>query len=281
MRSLRETLIEYKTRGFALPAFNIDSFEVYQAVEEAVKETGLPCIVQLSSGEDQFIHAERLFILVKKAQIDGLPLYLNMDHGKDILRLEKLIGLGFDMVHFDGSNLDYDTNLNNTQKFISNIKSKYPEALVEAEFNHINLVGGNVDPSSFTDPDKAFEFMSVTKADLLAVSIGNLHGVSVDLPEKIDQNLLQKIFDKLSPDTYITLHGGSGISDDQINSAIKMGIVKININTELRLKLKESLTSNLSSIKTEKIYEILSPAIEDLKTLVKQKLILFSASNYV
>ncbi len=281
MKTLKEIFVEYKSKGLALPAFNIDSFEIYQAVEDAVRETYLPCIVQLSPSEDQFIQAERLFLLVKKAQLDGLPIYLNMDHNKDMLRLEKLVGLGFDMVHFDGSSLDYDINLNVAQKFIKDIKLKYPEIMVEVEFNKINLVNDSLSLNSLTTPEKAQEFMTATNADLLAVSIGNLHGVSTTIPEHIDLDLLQKIFDKLSLNNFITLHGGSGIGDDQISNAIKFGIVKININTDLRLKFKESLDRNLKSISTEKIYEILSPTIEEVKQIIKHKLTLFSSSNYV
>ena len=178
MKTLRQLLTEYRATGKAIPAFNIDSFEIYQAIEDSVKETGLPCIVQLSAGEDKFIHAERLFVLVKKAQLDGLPIYLNMDHGQDQIRLEKLISLGFDMVHFDGSKMEYLSNLETSQKFVHNLKIHYPETLFEVEFNHINLVDTQVSKSSFTDPNQAFEFVTQTNADLLAVSIGNLHGIS-------------------------------------------------------------------------------------------------------
>lgn len=103
MLSLNQLLNQYKQEKKAISAFNIDCFEIYQAIEEVVAETNLPCIVQLSPNQDQFIQAERLFLLVKKANIEGLPIYLNMDHGKDPARLEKLAKLGFDMIHFDGS----------------------------------------------------------------------------------------------------------------------------------------------------------------------------------
>jgi len=78
----KQVFTDAQTNHTALPSFNIDTFEIYQAVESVVKELNLPCLVQLSEGEDKFIQAERLFMLVKKAQTDGLPIYLNMDHGK-------------------------------------------------------------------------------------------------------------------------------------------------------------------------------------------------------
>ena len=281
MKTLKQVLIEYRATGKAIPAFNIDSFEIYQAIEESVKETGLPCIVQLSAGEDKFIHAERLFVLVKKAQIEGLPIYLNMDHGQDQIRLEKLISLGFDMIHFDGSKMDYHTNLETSQKFIHNLKNHYPDAIFEVEPDKISLVGSQISNSSYTTPEKAYEFITQTDADLLAVSNGNLHGISVDLPEKIDLNLLSQIRNKIPEDKFITLHGGSGISQDQISEAIRLGVVKININTELRLNFNNSISQIYSKEVSQKVYDNFAPAIDSLKNIVKSKLLLFSTSNYV
>lgn len=280
MKTLRQLLTEYRAIGKAIPAFNIDTFEIYQAVEDSVKETGLPCIVQLSTSEDKFIQAERLFVLVKKAQIDGLPIYLNMDHASDQIRLEKLISLGFDMVHFDGSKMDYSTNLETSQKFIQILKNHYPHTLFEVEFNHINLVDTQVSKNSFTDPNQAYEFMTKTSADLLAVSIGNLHGISLKLPETIDLNLLTKIKNKIPEDRFITLHGGSGISPDQITQAIQLGVVKININTELRINFNQSITKIYSGEVSQKIYDNFSPVIDELKNIIKSKLLLFSTSKY-
>ena len=280
MKTLRQLLTEYRATGKAIPAFNIDTFEIYQAVEDSVKETGLPCIVQLSTSEDKFIQAERLFVLVKKAQIDGLPIYLNMDHASDQIRLEKLISLGFDMVHFDGSKMDYSTNLETSQKFIQILKNHYPHTLFEVEFNHINLVDTQVSKNSFTDPNQAYEFMTKTSADLLAVSIGNLHGISLKLPETIDLNLLAKIKNKIPEDRFITLHGGSGISPDQITQAIQLGVVKININTELRINFNQSITKIYSGEVSQKIYDNFSPVIDELKNIIKSKLLLFSTSKY-
>lgn len=275
MTPLKELLLNYKNQHSALPSFNIDSYEIYQAVEMAVRQTNLPCLVQLSKNEDDFIQAENLYLLVRKSNLDGLPIYLNMDHGKNLDRLTKLVKLGYDMVHFDGSSLDYSTNLSQATSFISQIKQINPDVVVEVEFNKINLIEKGVDPSSFTDPDLALEFMTQSGADLLASSIGNLHGVSTDLPENIDLSRFQKIVSML-PNKFFTLHGGSGIPMDQIKSAINMGIVKININTDLRLAFKKTLLDSITTSSSEKIYDYFTPAITSVKNIMVDKLTQFA-----
>jgi fructose-bisphosphate aldolase class II len=275
MISLKEQLLKYKSEHHAMPSFNIDSFEIFQAVEQAVYQTGLPCLVQLSANEDKFIEAEKLFLLVKKANLHGLPIYLNMDHGKDLKRLAKLVDLGFDMVHFDGSLLPYQENLTSATRFITDIKQKHPEVLVEVEFNHINLLEDGVDPKSFTDPAQAKEFMDTSSADLLASSVGNLHGASSTIPENIDLDRLRTIATTL-PDKFFTLHGGSGISIDQIAAAIDIGIVKININTDLRQEFKKSLQHSMADIDSEKLYDYFYPVIDAVKQVAINKLVQFS-----
>lgn len=272
MQSLRQLFLGYQSQQKALPAFNIDCFEIYQAIEEAVRQTNLPCIVQTSTSEDQFLQAERLFLLVKKAQADSLPIYLNYDHGRDLARLEKLARLGFDMLHFDGSTIDYPTNL----ALVKNFKTKFNFPLLEAEFNFINLTDHQPLINSLTNPAQALEFVTQSEADLLAVSVGNLHGVDPHLPETLNLDLLAQIH-QLLPQTFLTLHGGSGINPSQISSAIKLGVVKININTDLRLAFRSALKKSFAQINSEKIYEFFTPVVSDLVALITQKLIQFSA----
>lgn len=271
MESLRERLKRYKIEKRAMIAFNIDCLEIYQAVEEVVVETKIPCIVQLSPGEDEFVKAERLLMLVKKARLEGLPIYTNMDHGRDIRRLEFLVKLGFDMVHFDGSTADYESNINLSQYFINKIKTVNPEALIEVEFNKIKAIGEVIDLESLTKAEEAKDFMDKTGAEILAVSVGNLHGVNVSSPEKLNLELLEKIAAVL-PDKFLTMHGGSGIDQIQMNEAIKMGIVKINVNTDLRLAFRKGLEKSLAENKSEKIYEWMRGVVEGVKRVVRGRL---------
>lgn len=259
MISLKDLLLQYKSEHKALPAFNIDSFEIYQAVERVVGQTNLPCIVQLSAGEDKFIQAERLFLLVQRARLHGLPIYLNMDHGRDLGRLSELSRLGFDMVHFDGSGLPYEDNLSLATDF----KNRHPNTIFEVEFDKIGS-------GKYTLPEQAQEFMSNSGADLLAVSIGNIHGVDINAPEFIDLSLLENITN-IIPDKMITLHGGSGISKDQISAAINLGVIKININTDLRLSFLSSLRRELYANDSEKIYEYFDVVITEVEKVVLDK----------
>lgn len=276
MIALGQLLAQYQSRKIALPAFNIDSFEIFQAVESAVRDTQLPCLVQLSPREDTFIEAERLFMLVRRANIHGLPIYLNMDHGQDIPRLLSLATLGFDMLHFDGSFQDFTTNLSTTKYFVDKARAVNPQLVVEGEFNRINLVDAVISSDSYTSPSQADEFVKNTGINLLAVSIGNLHGVNATSPEHLNISLFSQIKDAL-PSTLFTLHGGSGVSPDQIRSAISLGVVKININTDLRLKFGESLRNQITVNHSEKIYEYLTPVIADVKKIIIDKLTEFSS----
>jgi ketose-bisphosphate aldolase len=276
MTTLRQYFTQYFSSHKAMPAFNIDSFEIFQAVEMAVTETNLPCIVQLSANEDKFIDAKNLFLLVKKAQLNNLPIFLNMDHCHDLSRMIQLVKLGYDMVHFDGSNLDYKENLDTAISLIKKLKEINPDIVVEVEFNKINLIETGVNPDSFTNPEQALEFITQSKADLLAVSIGNLHGVNTTTPEAINLDLFTTIASRL-PNHFFTLHGGSGIPQQQVKSAIQLGIVKININTDLRLAFKKSLQTSINSSPSEKIYDYLSPAITDVKKVMIEKLVNFSS----
>ncbi len=255
-----------------MPAFNIDTLEVLAAVEKAVKKTQLPCIVQLSEGEDEFVGAEKLYLLVKKCQLEGLPIYLNMDHGKNTGRLEWLAELGFDMVHFDGSNLEYETNKKMTGALAAILRAKRPEIVIEGEFNKIRPVEAEGGEEQLTDPEKANEFASLTGVDLVAVSVGNMHGVKAAGSEILDIKLLERIASRLPEKKMMTLHGGSGIEMDQIRLAIDLGVVKININTDLRRAFQLSLRQALETTKTEKMYEYFKPGVEAMAVTAEAKL---------
>ena len=130
-----------------------------------------------------------------------------------------------------------------------------------------------------TKPEDALKFLSETKANLLAISMGNFHGIEIS---GIDPNLrldvLKSVKEKV-PGALLVLHGGSGTPEDDIKEAIKMGIVKININTELRLAFSGNLRRALSDVEVIIPYKYLPDAMKSVESVVARKIDLFGSAN--
>ncbi len=272
---LEEVLVDYRKKSLAIPAFNIDCFATFQALEELLLETKTPIIAQLSPNQLEFIKPERLFALAKLLDDRNLPIFLNIDHGRDLDLLKKAVDLGFDMVHFDGSQLTPENNLTLTKALVSYAHQN--GVVVEIEIDNIKKIGEKISPDSFTNPELAQKFMEETGADLLAVSVGNTHGVDMngDHPEIIDFDLLETIKQSI-PDSFLTMHGGSSINPEDLKKTLQRGVVKINVNTDLRLAFRSHLETALHSNKTIKAYHLLSSPIQAVKNKMKEKLELFS-----
>jgi fructose-bisphosphate aldolase class II len=231
-------------------AFNCDDFVIYRGVVEAVREMEQPAIIQVSPGEKDFWGLSRF------AQIghqENLPLFLNFDHARDIDTVKKVIDSGFDLVHFDGSDLDWERNIDLTKQ---SVELAYPEAiLVEGEPQRVD-----------TTPEKAAEFVEKTGVDLVAVFVGNRHGMDPDEPERLNFDQLRKI-KRAVGDKWLTLHGGSGVPAEDIKQAVKEGLIsKININTRLRLVYQLALKDALSNYQGKfKVYSLMYPVVEEIK----------------
>ena len=255
-----------KEEKFALGAFNIDSLEPLKGVAEAVKNMGTAVIVEVSPGEEKYLGLQNFVALTVNLKEEfGINLFPNLDHADDLEVIRDSIGLGFDMVHFDGSKLDLEENIKLTKEVVAMAREK--NVLVEGEMDQI---GGKI-----TDPERAKKFVERTGVDVLAVAIGNKHGFGEN--EKLDLELLQKIHGIL-PETFLSLHGGSGIEAEDIRAAIGLGIVKININTELRMVFRENLENMLKGNPEEYAwYKLTLPAVEAVREVVEGKIRLFKS----
>ena len=192
---------------------------------------------------------------------------------------KKAIDLGYDCVHFDGSNFSLEENTKLTKEIVKYAHKK--EVLVEGEIksikgsSEIHKKTSKLDKTAFEDTGLAKEFVRKTKIDSLAINIGNVHGV-YNKPIKLDIDRLKEI-NKNVP-VFLVLHGGSGTNKNNLRQAIKLGIVKININTELRIAWKKSLIKSLKK-NTVKPYKILPPVIEAISDLVQEKIEFFRSIN--
>jgi fructose-bisphosphate aldolase class II len=214
----------------------------------------------------------------------NIPVIVNLDHGKDFDACKKAIEAGFDYIHIDASKLEYEEAVATTKEVVE-LAHKHGLP-VEGEIDHIQgssedhrkeLSAMLQDPKMYTDPQKAKDFVSRTGIDVFASFVGNLHGEFAD-KERIKVDLLQKI-KALLPNTYLSLHGGSGIDDGDVKLAIQNGIVKVNVNSEMRIAYKMTLQETLNKTNDVAIYKITPPAIDAVQKVVEYKIKLFGSAD--
>lgn len=279
LNKLNNYLKQARSLSRAIGAFNACNLESLKAIAQAASRLNQPVIIEASSREIDYFGLEELACWLNIWRFRSpVLLFLNLDHACDFEMIIRAIDLNFDLIHFDGSNLDFEENIKMTQKIVARAHQK--NILVEGEFNRIpgqsrNHPQEKLNLKSFamTDPTQALDFVKRTQIDILAVFIGNVHGV---YRQKIPLNfdLLAKIKKQL-PKTYLSLHGGSGIADNHLKKAIKLGINKINVNTELRLAYKQALKKACQN-KEWAIYKYMPPVIEAMGKVVEEKIKLFS-----
>lgn len=277
---------------FAIGAFNAASIETLKAIVGAAKNQKSPVMIEASHGEVEYFGLKELVGVVRTMeQSHGVPLLLNLDHAPDIDSCKAAIDAGFDYVHFDGSKLDPAENGRLANELVAYAHPK--EVLVEGEIDNINVMGAassdfrsrNVeevrDPQLYTDPDKAAEFVKISGVDTFASFVGNVHGLYAE-GKDIDLELLQAISARLTG-TFLSLHGGSGIADNQISAAIGIGIQKINVNTEIRIALRDKLKEILDRPEENEIaiYKIMPEAIAAMQSIVEAKIKLFGSAGKI
>jgi fructose-bisphosphate aldolase, class II len=218
---------------YAVGAFNIFSLQFLPAILQAAEEERSPALLQINP--IHYIHHDLPnYLKYVKSQLATctVPIGLNLDHGisKDIII--QGIQAGFPSVMFDGSKLPYEENLSTTKEIVALCSACNVTA--EAELGTLNDEGLEITEQNrdllFTNPDKAANFVTETKVNALAVAIGNAHGFYKGNPE-LDFPRLEIIAEMV--EVPLVLHGGSGISDDDLKKAIMLGISKINIYTEM------------------------------------------------
>ncbi|MEF8847282.1 MAG: class II fructose-bisphosphate aldolase [Candidatus Paceibacterota bacterium] len=275
--NLKQTLKKARQKKRAIGQFNFSSFEQLQGILKAAQENDQPIIIGTSSGESHFLGLEQARALVDAGSKKyGVDAFLNLDHGKELDWVKKAVDAGYDAVHFDGTDLNFEENIERTKEVVEYAHSS--DVLVEGELGYLTGKSAShkgkieIKKENLTSPDQVRKFVEATGVDSLAVVIGNVHGVYAEMP-KLDLQRLSDIEEQSS--AFLVLHGGSGIPDKDIKRAIKKGIVKINVNTELRLAWKESLTKALKK-DSIKPYNLLPEVEQAVREKVNHKINLFN-----
>lgn len=280
-----ELLQKAKTGGYAIGAFNVAGIETLRAVTQAAEKLKSPIIIEASDGEVNYIGIKELVALVSiSRERTGVPIILNLDHGKDFEICKQAVEAGFDYVHIDTSKLPLEENVTITKEVVKMAHAH--GILVEGEMDHIEGSSEDhtqEDPTQYqksgvyTDPQKAADFVRRTGIDVFASFVGNLHGLYAE-EIRLNLELLKKI-EKALPNTFLSLHGGSGINDGDVREAVKSNVVKVNVNSELRIAYKMSLQESLNASNEVAIYKLTPPAIKAVQTVVEGKIALFGSND--
>lgn len=243
LATLQEVLSIAVESNTAIPGFNIDNIEGTEAIMDAAEEEHCPVILTVGQGAIKAGQLEHLADLVKRiARESTVPVVLHLDHGISYEQTVQCLRLGFTSVMYDGS---HDSLADNIRESQTVVRSAHAVGVsVECELGAISGVEDGISHKNvnLVDVDEVREFISKVDCDALAVGIGNAHGMYQGTPH-FDFDRLQAC-QKLSPPPLV-LHGGSGTPDDMIRQAIKLGIRKINVATELRMAFMEGLESTV------------------------------------
>ena len=218
---------------YAVGAYNTNNLEWTRALLRGAKETRTPLLIQVSTGAAKYMGGYKTVKDLVLNEMDNMdidvPVILNLDHG-DYESAKECIALGYSSVMFDGHKLPTEENLAKTKEII---KLAHERGIsVEAEIGKIGENQG-ADGGELASVEDAKTFVAAG-VDKLACGIGNIHGVYPEGWKGLNFDRLKEIAEAV-PGEPLVLHGGSGIPQDQIEKAIKLGIAKININTEFQL----------------------------------------------
>ncbi len=239
--TMKEILQDAHKNGYAAGAFNVNNMEILQAVIAAADELSAPVIIQTSEGALKYAGADYLALLVHHAaKKTKVPVALHLDHGTHFEAVMECIANGWTSVMFDGSHFELEENISNTKKIVEIAHGA--GITVEAELGRLSGVEEHISVSEadaiYTNPAEAKRFVDETGVDSLAIAIGTAHGKYKGEP-KLDLNRLSEI--KALINMPVVLHGASGVPADAIKEAVKRGVNKINIDTDVRVALTDGI----------------------------------------
>ncbi len=273
---------------FALGAFNLDNQETLIAVARAAKKKNAPVLVEVSKGEVEVMGLENVRDMVDNYKEEyGIEMYINLDHSPSVKDAVEGIEAGFEFIHIDISQADHDATeeqiIASTKKVVE--AAKLTGALVESEPHYFggssNLHTEKIDydeiKKTFSTPEGAKEFVGATGIDTFAAAIGNLHG-RYPVPKMLDLDLLQQIRDAI--DCNISLHGGSGTPEHYFKKAVKVGVTKVNINSDMRVAYRNTLEAVLKENPTEyAVVKLIENVIDAVQEVVEDKIDMFNSTD--
>jgi fructose-bisphosphate aldolase class II len=264
--------------NFAVPAFNISDYAMFNGIVDVSEELDAPLIVAIHPDEVKHIGHDVLVALAARAHRSSVPVALHWDHGASYEEILVAIRTGFTSAMIDGSMLPFAENVAITQRVVH---AAHAVGLsVEGELGTIGQTDAEAESGAstviYTDPEDAVTFVRETGVDSLAVAIGTYHGLyPPTMKAELKLDLLREIKSRVG--VPLVLHGGSNNPDDEIAQAVKLGINKINISSDIKVAYHVKLREVLQDQGLREPLSIQPPAVAAMKEVAAQKIELFDA----
>ncbi len=284
----RHLMQRTRAQGFAVGAFNIDNQETLIAVARAAQKMDSPVLVEVSDGEVKAMGLENVRDMVDNYKDEyGVEMFLNLDHSPSVEASKKAIDAGYEFIHIDISQANHDAS---DEEIIAKTRevveyARFTGALVESEPHYFggssNVHDEAIDydeiRKTFSTPEGARAFVEATGIDTFAAAIGNLHG-KYPVPKELDLELLQRIREAIG--CQISLHGGSGTPAHYFEEAARIGVSKININSDMRYVFRKTLEKVLADNLDEyAIVKLMPEVYKAVQEVVEEKIQSFGSAG--
>jgi fructose-bisphosphate aldolase class II len=284
----RHLMQRSRSQGFAVGAFNIDNQETLIAICRAAQKLQAPVLVEVSDGEVKALGLENIRDMVDNYKAEyGIEMYINLDHSPSVEDCKRAIDAGFEFIHIDISQANHDAT---EEEIVAKTKevvdyAAFTGALVESEPHYFggssNLHTETIDyeeiKKTFTTPEGAQRFVEATGIDTFAAAVGNLHG-KYPVPKELDLELLTRVREAIG--CQISLHGGSGTPLHYFEEAAKIGVSKININSDMRITFRDTLEKVLREHPDEYAVVKLMPEVyQAVQVVVEEKINAFGSAG--
>lgn len=285
----RHLMQRARHQKFAVGAFNIDNQETLIAVARAAQKLKSPVLVEVSQGEVDALGLENVRDMVDNYREEyGVEMYLNLDHSPNVEACKRAIDQGYEFIHIDISQANHDATddeiIRDTKEVVE--YARFTGALVESEPHYFggssNVHDEKIDyetiKKTFSTPKGARAFIDATGIDTFAAAIGNLHG-KYPVPKQLDLELLEEIHQAI-PERNISLHGGSGTPLHYFEDAAKLGVTKININSDMRYVYRTTLEKVLrENPKEYAVIKLMPEVYEAVQAVVEEKIMAFGSAG--
>ena len=266
--NMQSLLHKAEKGGYAVGSFSVANMECIRGVIRAAEALHAPAILQIAEirlpYSPLYLIGPMMLAAAKRASV---PVAVHLDHGKTLSCIREALELGFTSVMCDGSELPIDENVKLTERVVS-LTRKYGAA-VEAEVGRVGRgEDGSEAEAQIASLNDCFR-MDETGIDALAVGIGNAHGLYAASPQ-LRYDVLEQLNGRLHAS--LVMHGGTGLTDEQFQRVISLGMRKINIATDIFM-------AQAGACQGSDIFRNISSSVDAVSNVVKRYIKLFGSEG--